>query len=316
MDEHASVSADERPRFRIKRSAGGAEFGRRAGFADAARGSQYAAKTKSRSATGIQTRAECELTPRNSPLRPTFEYHYNYSIMRQHTHAVRTASGAESRRMSSRRAAGEAPIADRAQIRALAAPARQEIVDALETAGASSVAAIAALLGRPADALYHHLRRLVRVGLVRETGRARQGRHVFARYDLTRRPMRISYEPPVRSADLAAVFGAAQRLAWRDFRRTLIAGDGVRSGPRRTLWGARVTGWATPQTLKRINQILGELLVIVRSSSPEPRAVPISVSFLLSPPNIPVAGRSDAASGSSRAAKRTTRPSRRNGEQK
>ncbi|MGH9702882.1 MAG: winged helix-turn-helix domain-containing protein, partial [Candidatus Acidiferrales bacterium] len=67
-------------------------------------------------------------------------------------------------------------IRSETQLAALAAAARQEIVDVLEQMGTVSVAELAAALGRPADALYFHLRALTRAGLVRKTGyRARPG---------------------------------------------------------------------------------------------------------------------------------------------
>ena len=46
---------------------------------------------------------------------------------------------------------------------------RQEIVDTIEALGGdAAVADIAAHLGRPADGIYYHLRRLVDSGVLRE----------------------------------------------------------------------------------------------------------------------------------------------------
>jgi len=170
-----------------------------------------------------------------------------------------------------------------AQVRALVGPVRQELVDVLESAGPSSVAELGAHLGRPADALYHHLRRLEKVGLVVERERRKEGRHVFAVYDLARRPVRLNYAAPVRSADIGRVVAAAQRLTWREFRRALAAGTGVSEGPRRTLRGGRAKGWATPQRLTRVNELLEELVVTLAGGRPEPDATPISLSFVLAP---------------------------------
>jgi DNA-binding transcriptional ArsR family regulator len=168
-------------------------------------------------------------------------------------------------------------------VRALTAPARQEIVDALESAGPRSVAELAALLGRPADALYHHLRRLERVGLLTTVERRKLGRHAFAVYDLSRRPLRLSYAAPVRAADVARVVLAAQRLTWREFRRALAAGTGVSEGPLRTLRGGRAKGWLGPRELARVNQCIEELMLAVAAGRPAPGATPISLSFVLAP---------------------------------
>jgi len=133
-----------------------------------------------------------------------------------------------------------------AQVRALVGPVRQELVDVLESAGPSSVAELGAHLGRPADALYHHLRRLEKVGLVVERERRKEGRHVFAVYDLARRPVRLNYAAPVRSVDIGRVVAAAQRLT-------------------------------------RVNELLEELVVTLAGGRPEPDATPISLSFVLAP---------------------------------
>jgi DNA-binding transcriptional ArsR family regulator len=160
---------------------------------------------------------------------------------------------------------------------------RQELVDVLESAGPRSVAELGALLGRPADALYHHLRRLAKVGLVVERERRKEGRHVFAVYDLALRPLRLNYAAPVRPADIGRVVAAAQRLTWREFQRALAARSGVSAGPQRTLRGGRAKGWATPQRLARVNALLEELVATVAAGKPEPDAIPISLSFVLAP---------------------------------
>src|SRR5262245_6292104 len=165
-----------------------------------------------------------------------------------------------------------------AHARALVTPARQEIVDVLEAAGPSSVARIAELTGRPADALYHHLRRLERVGLVVAT-RRKQGRHVFAVYDVVRRPLRLARG----GADVAAVMGAAQRQAWREFQAALESGAGLTEGPRRTLWGSRSRGWLSPAQLQRANELLSELCATLRAGEPAPGRVPVSLTFLFAP---------------------------------
>ena len=52
------------------------------------------------------------------------------------------------------------------QIEVMASPARLEILDAVRSTGPCSIADIAALLGRPADSLYYHVRQLVEVDLL------------------------------------------------------------------------------------------------------------------------------------------------------
>ena len=60
------------------------------------------------------------------------------------------------------------PIAEPRQIRALASPVRQDILDAVVAIGPCTVAELAAALGKPPDAMYYHIRRLLAVRLLVE----------------------------------------------------------------------------------------------------------------------------------------------------
>lgn len=155
-----------------------------------------------------------------------------------------------------------------AAARAIVAPLRQEIVDALDAAGPCSIARLAELLGRPADSLYFHLRKLERVGLVVETERRREGRHVFRIYDVPAHPVSLRYGEPIRAADLSGIARSAFRAAAREF--ALAARDPAlitEPGPRRALWMGRAKGWLSDQELAKANALLGELLALVRAAN-------------------------------------------------
>src|SRR5689334_18235710 len=81
------------------------------------------------------------------------------------------------------------------QLSALASAARQEIVDVLAQMGTVSVGEIAAALGRPADALYYHLRALKRAGLVLQVGVQRGGGRPEALFRTVAPELRLRYEP-------------------------------------------------------------------------------------------------------------------------
>lgn len=57
------------------------------------------------------------------------------------------------------------------QIRALASALRQDIVDGVEAIGPCAISELAVLLRRPPHALYYHVRRLVRLGLLTQGDR-------------------------------------------------------------------------------------------------------------------------------------------------
>ncbi len=88
-------------------------------------------------------------------------------------------------------------IDDPAQIKALQSPMRQEIVDALTTLGPSSIQAISEHLGRAADSLYFHVKKLVKVKLVQCVEKRREGRNEWAIYAVPGRHARIVYQPKV-----------------------------------------------------------------------------------------------------------------------
>ncbi len=141
------------------------------------------------------------------------------------------------------------------QMAALAAATRQELVDVLAQMGTVSVAELAAALGRPADALYFHLRALTRVGLVRHVGyRARPGGQE-ALYRTVAPELRLRYEP--RNAGnrkaVTAIVASMLRLAIRDFRRSLLPGNVVVSGAHRELWALRKVGRLSRAQLAHLN---------------------------------------------------------------
>ena len=176
-------------------------------------------------------------------------------------------------------------IRDVRQIRLLASPVRQTIVDTLEASGARSAAQLARILGCPADALYYHLRRLTRAGLLISVGRAgRIGRPggVFA---LRRKPTRLHYDPSNRSNRRAvtAVVASMLRDATRTFARGMLRHPVV-DGRRRNLWAGRRTGWLTPSELQELNRLLRRIVRLMEQGAPGRKKVRLyEMTFALAP---------------------------------
>lgn len=168
------------------------------------------------------------------------------------------------------------------QVRALASPMRQEIVDALEAGGPLAVAELAAHLGRAPDSLYFHLRRLEKVGLIVEVERRKNGRHVAVVYDVPARPVRIAPREASPAA-LDAVIGGVLRLAQRDYRRGLKNPTATIDGPARDLWGGRAKGWLGPKELERVNALIAELQRTFRNGSPGEGRRAVALAFVLAP---------------------------------
>jgi predicted transcriptional regulator len=169
------------------------------------------------------------------------------------------------------------------QLAALTSAARQEIVDVLAQMGTVSVAEVAATLGRPADALYYHLRVLKRVGLLLHAGYQRRGGRREELFRAVAPEVRLSYEP--RSKDnrraVTAIVGSMLRLGIRDFRSTFQSGDAIVSGAKRELWALRRTGWLSLAQIAGVNQAIQRLSVEV--AKPKGPGRLYGITILLTP---------------------------------
>jgi len=180
---------------------------------------------------------------------------------------------------------GTLHVRDARQIRSLASPLRQLVLDTLEAVGPCSVAGLAAAVGVPSDRLYYHLRALERVELVRAGRRVRGVGRPGTEYAAAGRRSRIHYAPGDRAnvAAVSAVAGGMTRAALREFRRALTSGAVV-SGGRRNLWAARRVAWLAPGDLQAVNQALVRLFALFeRRRSSEARARPQAITIVLAP---------------------------------
>lgn len=169
------------------------------------------------------------------------------------------------------------------QLAALASAARQEIVDVLTEAGTLSVAEIAVILGRPADALYFHLRALKLAGLIRQAGYRYRGRRKEALFQTISPDLRLQYEPrsePNRRA-VTAIVSSMLRLGIRDFRRAFQRGDVMVAGGHRELWGLRRVSRLTLPQLAAVNRSIER--VRQTTSKPKGRGRLYAVTVVLTP---------------------------------
>jgi hypothetical protein len=119
-----------------------------------------------------------------------------------------------------------------------------------------------AALGRPADALYFHLRALTRVGLVRNAGyRTRRGGKE-ALYCTVAPELKLKYElhDGANRKGVCAIVASMLRLANRDFGRSLQRGNVRVSGAHRELWSFRKVGRLSSAQVAKLNQRLKGLV--------------------------------------------------------
>ncbi|MDX9911756.1 MAG: helix-turn-helix domain-containing protein [Phycisphaerales bacterium] len=174
------------------------------------------------------------------------------------------------------------------QVRALASPVRQEVLDVLMHAGALPAGEIAERMGVAPDGLYFHLRLLERVGLVRRAGSTGAGRREAALWDVPGRPMVLDYEHGSSTASsrvrrLSPPLDAILRLTRRDVRRALARDQASFSGPRRDVWVARFRGKVSPSELEEINALLAQAAEIVRGARGGPGSRSVALTFALLP---------------------------------
>ena len=183
------------------------------------------------------------------------------------------------------RRGGGGVIEEPAQIRLLASPARQDIVDTLEAfGGEATVAAIAAQLGRPSDGLYYHLRLLVRGGLLVELpddGEGRRYRTLAPRGTRLRLRYRPGKTPNARA--VATVAAGMLRTARREFAAGIRHEDVVTEGAARTLWASRAKGWLTGRDLAEANRLLARLNDLFVGGRAPRGGTLVSLTFVLAP---------------------------------
>jgi DNA-binding transcriptional ArsR family regulator len=169
------------------------------------------------------------------------------------------------------------------QIRALAAAARQEVIDVLASVGTVSVAELAAIMGRPADALYFHLRALVKVGLVKQVGSRPNSGRKEALFRAVSPELRLHYEPKdaANRQGVTAIVSSMLRLGTRDFARAFERGDAIVSGDTRELWALRTTGRLSLQQIAKINEAIQGLKLEV--SQPQQGGRLYGLTILLTP---------------------------------
>jgi DNA-binding transcriptional ArsR family regulator len=171
------------------------------------------------------------------------------------------------------------------QIRALASPARQAIVDALETMGPCSAFELGKVLGRTSDRLYYHLQILKKAGVVRSRRERNRAGRLQERFDLPGRPTRLQYIPS-DSKNVAAItklVGAALRDAHRAFGKAFTQ-DAIVQGAGRTLWAGRRTGWLAVREVTRLNALLHQMIRILERPRRGRRSARLySFTFAFSP---------------------------------
>ncbi len=148
------------------------------------------------------------------------------------------------------------------QLRELASPVKQVILDALAAAKEPrTMRELAEDVNRAADSLYYHMRSLVKSGLVIDAGTRLENGKQVAVYTAAAKRFRIKYDfgIPRFKQIMQSIFAATIRLAKRNFERGLEL-DNVRFGTKnRNLYMTRMEAWLSKQHLAEINRRIEEI---------------------------------------------------------
>ena len=173
------------------------------------------------------------------------------------------------------------------QLLALAAPGREDIIDAVTVHGPCGVSEIARFVGRSRHSLYYHVKVMRDNGLLVETRVERKGVKPAAHYDLPGRPFLVRYDLSTKKSRRAAIaIGRARfRSGLRGFVRGCSYDAAVVAGPRRNLWVAHWKGWLTVRDLEKANRLLAELVDVFTPSVEDSRASrsPYELTFGVAP---------------------------------
>lgn len=137
----------------------------------------------------------------------------------------------------------------------LVAPVRLEIVEAMRMIAPCSIAELASALDRPADTLYRHIAKLVRAGMVVESGKRRSGRRYEQVYDLVADDFAIAPQGSNGRAANKAFNDTLQsilKIASRTARDSSAAGQFSNEATQRNLIGTIEHAWLTPEEFNEV----------------------------------------------------------------
>jgi DNA-binding transcriptional ArsR family regulator len=153
-------------------------------------------------------------------------------------------------------------VLNRRQTSLLISPARLEILEALGALARASARELAAHLGRPPGAVYHHVRTLAHAGLIAEVEVRRGARRPEAVYAPVAARLAVAAGAS-RGGDRQALrtLQAVLRQAGRDVEAAFVRGPASLKG---RFYGAQLSSGLTTRDVKRVIALLEEIESLLR----------------------------------------------------
>ena len=153
-------------------------------------------------------------------------------------------------------------VLSRRQTGLLISPARLEILEALDALDRASARELAAHLGRPPGAVYHHVRTLTQAGLFVEVDIRPGSRRPEVVYALAAPRLAVAAgASPGGDRQALRTLEAVLRQAGRDVEAALARGP---ASLKRRFYGGQVSSALTPRDVKRVIALHEEIEALLR----------------------------------------------------
>jgi len=176
-------------------------------------------------------------------------------------------------------------ISRKDQLKVLQSAIRMDIVDRLVAVGPMSVKDLAAWTGKKVTPVYHHLRKMEKVGLIRSTREAGTRGRPGAVYEAASKRMRLARAPLTVSnrKPMAKIGRIMAGQAAKDYVFGFGAPNWKIEGPYRNHWVFRCVVRPSPKRLAKMNALFNQLSELIWLPDPSPGKLSLSVAWFLSP---------------------------------
>lgn len=175
------------------------------------------------------------------------------------------------------------------QLQVLASSVRLDILDRLGAQGPMSVKQLAASTGKNATPIYHHLRQMEKVDLVRRGSASETRGRPAVVYEAPGELIRLARAPtiPANRRPMARIGRITANQAGKDYALGFKSEHWQIDGPARNHWIFRCLVQPSPERLARINALFDELSVLIWTPDPSPGNLSMSVAWFLAPLKAP-----------------------------
>lgn len=175
-------------------------------------------------------------------------------------------------------------VLEKRQVLCLASARRHDIIDKLAAIGPMSIRELAPLVGASPASLYHHVQKMLSVGLLVTSGTRvvnRRRETIYATPAPRMRLMRALADPANRPG-MEKIGAALSRQFQRDFSGGLKSPDSRVAGPTRNHGFFRLVGAPGPDGMARINQHLTDIAEILWASAGKKGEL-VAVGWMMAP---------------------------------